>query len=148
LDPLFCGEFNPLRPYLLGGASPCAAENNPGCGQSGAWPVGCDAPQSRAADWEASARTMLGTAPNPFVRATLMRFDIPAALAGEQLTLRMLDAAGRLVRVLRAGPAEPGYHSVAWDGRDLLGRSVPGGLYFGELRVGGERTTQRVIVVR
>ncbi|MCK4413438.1 MAG: right-handed parallel beta-helix repeat-containing protein [Candidatus Eisenbacteria sp.] len=40
-DPEFCGEFHPESPYTLQDTSPCAAENNPGCGQIGAWPIGC-----------------------------------------------------------------------------------------------------------
>jgi len=40
-DPEFCGEFHPESPYTLQDTSPCAAENNAGCGQIGAWPIGC-----------------------------------------------------------------------------------------------------------
>ncbi len=40
-DPLFCGSANPAEPYSLRDDSPCAAPNNPGCGQIGAYGVGC-----------------------------------------------------------------------------------------------------------
>jgi predicted outer membrane repeat protein len=40
-DPLFCGEPEGLSPYMLWEYSPCAAQNNPDCGQIGAWGVGC-----------------------------------------------------------------------------------------------------------
>ncbi|MCK4511317.1 right-handed parallel beta-helix repeat-containing protein [bacterium] len=40
-DPLFCGAANPAEPYTLSPESPCAPDNNPTCGQIGAWPVGC-----------------------------------------------------------------------------------------------------------
>jgi len=38
-DPLFCGPGS--GDLALDCLSPCAAENNPECGQIGAWPVGC-----------------------------------------------------------------------------------------------------------
>jgi hypothetical protein len=41
-DPLFCDVYN--DDLTLHDTSPCAAENNPGCGQIGAWPVGCVTP--------------------------------------------------------------------------------------------------------
>jgi len=40
-DPLFCVEENPGSPYSLRQHSPCAGENNPDCGQIGAFGIGC-----------------------------------------------------------------------------------------------------------
>jgi predicted outer membrane repeat protein len=42
-DPLFCGEANPDEAFTLYAHSPCAPENNPGCGLIGAFDVGCTA---------------------------------------------------------------------------------------------------------
>lgn len=42
VDPLFCDAEN--RDYSLGSTSPCAADNNPACGQVGALGIGCDSP--------------------------------------------------------------------------------------------------------
>jgi nitrous oxidase accessory protein NosD len=39
-NPLFCGEAG--GDFTVCSDSPCAAENNPSCGQIGALPVGCD----------------------------------------------------------------------------------------------------------
>ena len=50
-DPLFCFAENPEEPYTLSSASPCAEENNPGCGQIGAWPVGCHLTATQEASW-------------------------------------------------------------------------------------------------
>jgi hypothetical protein len=49
-DPLFCGlEEGDLT---LRSDSPCAGENNPVCGQIGAWGVGCENPTSiERASW-------------------------------------------------------------------------------------------------
>ncbi len=48
LDPLFCGNENPGFYYSLHADSPCAAENNPGCGDVGMWGAAC--PPSTGAD--------------------------------------------------------------------------------------------------
>jgi hypothetical protein len=48
-DPLFCGGDNPDNPYALKSTSPCAAENNPGCGQIGPYGIGC----AGYIDWDA-----------------------------------------------------------------------------------------------
>jgi hypothetical protein len=40
-------------------------------------------------------------------------------------SIRVLDCAGRLVRILD----ETGDGSWTWDGRDALAREVPGGIY-------------------
>ena len=48
-DPLFCGSDNPDNPHTLKSTSPCAAENNPGCGQIGPYGIGC----AGFVDWDA-----------------------------------------------------------------------------------------------
>ncbi len=42
VDPGFCGEQAESDPFALEAGSPCAAGNNPVCGQIGVRPVGCD----------------------------------------------------------------------------------------------------------
>lgn len=46
-----------------------------------------------------------------------------------QVTVRIMDANGRLVQTLQAGSQQSGERSVLWDGRDSLGQSLPSGLY-------------------
>ena len=50
-DPLFCGDVNPLKRYLLHANSPCAPENNPECGGIGAYGVGCEATAVENISW-------------------------------------------------------------------------------------------------
>jgi len=53
-DPLFCLDENPDEPYTFHADSPCAAANNPECGQIGAWGVGCESVTPvQAASWGA-----------------------------------------------------------------------------------------------
>ena len=41
-----------------------------------------------------------------------------------------------------------GYYSVEWRGFDEAGKQVPGGVYFYQLVVDGNRLSQRVILLR
>jgi len=84
--------------------------------------------------------------PNPFNPQTTLVYDLPAATT---VSLRIYDLAGRLVRALTDGAAEPaGHHEVVWDGRDGSGRALASGVYFYNLRAGGSSETRRMVLVR
>ena len=68
--------------------------------------------------------------PNPFARATAVRFGLPAS---REIELGIYAVSGERVRVLLAGPVAAGEHEVAWDGRDAAGRRVPSGVYVARL---------------
>jgi Glucose / Sorbosone dehydrogenase/FlgD Ig-like domain len=62
-------------------------------------------------------------------------------------TVRIVDAAGRLVRRLQAGGTPDG--SVRWDGRSDAGIPVPGGIYFlRALAVDGRELSGKVSILR
>jgi hypothetical protein len=81
-----------------------------------------------------------GAGPNPFRSETAVRFTIPAS---ERVTLRVFNVAGQLVRTLIDAHLPPGGHSALFVGRDL-----PAGLYFLDLRVGSAQMTRSVILIR
>jgi flagellar hook assembly protein FlgD len=83
--------------------------------------------------------------PNPALSSTRIEYRVPSRGA---VTLRLLDVAGREVRVLVQGDVEAGRHEATWDGRDAHGRTVPAGAYFYELTAGGERSTRQIIRLR
>ena len=84
-------------------------------------------------------------APNPFRRATTIRFDLPAA-GGVRLTL--FDVAGRLVRTLVDAPRAAGAQSVTWDGADDSGRAVSAGVYLLRMDVGSTHMSRRVVLLK
>jgi len=51
LDPRLCDPEHDN--FSLGSDSPCAAENNPACGQIGRYPVGCGPSAASATTWGA-----------------------------------------------------------------------------------------------
>jgi hypothetical protein len=85
-------------------------------------------------------------APNPFHPSTRIAYDldVPSAVA-----LTVFDVSGRLVRVLlESEEVSAGRHQASWDGGDDAGMALPSGVYFVELRAGGTRTTERIVLVR
>ena len=148
-DPLFCGPANPDEPYTLNEDSPCAEENNYECGQIGNWPFGCSG-GSAVEDVEQTVTSVQLSAPypNPASAEVRITFAIPAAADAVPVTLNVFDASGRLVRTLVNEGAAAGFHSAVWDGRDARGREVGTGIYYCKLRVGDERITRRVTLVR
>lgn len=84
--------------------------------------------------------------PNPFDTSTEVAFSVARP---QVASVRVYDAAGRLVRTLWDGPAEAGGHSVKWDGRDRSGQRVSGGVYFVRLvRSEGPTETRKVTRLR
>ncbi|MBN2172069.1 MAG: hypothetical protein JW819_12190 [Candidatus Krumholzibacteriota bacterium] len=74
----------------------------------------------------AAAPRLVGSWPNPFNPKTDIRFTLPEA---QDVTLVVLDAEGRRVRTLHAGPCAAGDHTVSWDGRNDAGRRLASGVY-------------------
>lgn len=83
--------------------------------------------------------------PNPFNPATTLSFELAAP---EDVTLEIFDARGRRVQVLAAGPLGTGVHAFTWNGRDLQGRAVGSGVFFGRLQAGGRVAVQRLALVK
>lgn len=77
---------------------------------------------------------MMAASPNPFSPSTELSFALSDWAALQDVSLRIVDASGRVVATLADGRLEPGAHTLAWDGRDSAGRPVPSGVYFGLLR--------------
>jgi len=90
--------------------------------------------------------------PNPFrpgAGAARLTYRVPNGAAGAELTLRVFDAAGRLVRETRT-PAAPvaGFGTVAWDGRNTQGRAVPSGVYYLRLTGAGLDDSRAIVLLR
>ena len=90
-----------------------------------------DEAQPTAAESAPLAALLAPNFPNPFNPKTRLSFDLsqPASVR-----LSILDSAGRLVKVLHAGPIAAGAHDFAWDGRDARGDQSASGLYFARLQ--------------
>jgi hypothetical protein len=85
---------------------------------------------------------LAGGSPNPFRSRTRIGYALPRSGG---VRLDVFDASGSLVRALTAGQEARGFHGVMWDGRDGLGRLVPGGLYFYRLEVGDFTAVRKAV---
>jgi len=94
----------------------------------------------------ASGATMsLRARPVPFRASTSLDFSVPTFAA--DLRVSVFDVAGRNVRDLWSGSRAAGRHTITWDGRNRDLRTVPAGVYFVRLQVGGEAVTRKVVRV-
>jgi len=145
-NPGFCGDQNPDAPLTLAEESPCAPENNPGCGLIGAQPVGCTL---TGIDEDLPTRSVISLSqnyPNPFNPRTTIRFDLTRP---SRVDLRIYDLSSRLVRNLIRGrvlAASP--HEVVWNGRNEDGQMVAAGVYFCRIEAGSCGETRRMTLIK
>ncbi len=89
---------------------------------------------------------LLPNSPNPFGPRTVFHFTSPA---GSVVTLRIYDAAGRLI-------AQPIDHArmscddnqIVWDANDDDGGPLPSGIYFAKLITASGSATRKMVLVR
>lgn len=87
----------------------------------------------------------LTSGPNPTRDTTTLRFTTAQT---ESALLRISDVSGRWVRTLVNEELPAGAQSIAWDGRDDAGRSLPAGTYFCQLSTSEGSRTARVVLSR
>jgi hypothetical protein len=78
--------------------------------------------------------------PNPFHGDLDVSFFLPGE---EQVTLRVYNSAGQLVRTLIAGVEPGGEHLLRWDAKE-----AGSGIYFLRLQAGSRTLTRRVLLLR
>ena len=146
-DPKFCDV--PRGNYSLSHGSPCAPENNPGCGLIGALGVGCDTPAGIGYEPILSEETYLSPgAPSPFRRDTRINYVVPSKGGETWVQVAIYDPAGRVVRTLVSDERSPGQYSTIWDGKADNGSALPTGVYFCRLRAGRDSRAQRLLLLR
>ena len=73
--------------------------------------------------------------PNPFNPSTTIAYS----LAGHsRVTIRVYDAAGRVVRTLVDSPVDAGPHMAVWDGTTDAGQRAASGVYFVKMEGSGD----------
>jgi len=83
--------------------------------------------------------------PNPFQRSTRIVFGLHEQA---DVSLRVYDVSGRLIRVLVEGHREAQVHDVAWDGTNMRGERVASGVYFYHLTAGGTSHIRKAVLLR
>ncbi len=83
--------------------------------------------------------------PNPTGTSSLVRYSLPKAA---QVSAKVFDVAGRVVRDLGSAAMAAGWHDLNWDLRGDAGQNVGPGLYFIRISVDGQMQTRHVTVMR
>lgn len=86
--------------------------------------------------------------PNPFNPETTIRYGMPENLTAESpARLEIYDIRGQRVRMFDVDRS-PGWHELAWDGRDERGDVQPSGHYVLRLTAGGSVSTWKMTMVK
>ena len=89
--------------------------------------------------------TLFQNYPNPFNPETTLCFDLPRQTRIELIVYNLL---GQQVKVLFAGLKPAGTHRIRWDGRDSMGRLLPSGIYFYQIRADDFKTVRKMSLIR
>jgi hypothetical protein len=88
------------------------------------WYVGTEESEMRA---RTLSFELLPNRPNPFSSRTTIQYAVPAKA---DVSLKVYDVSGRLVRTLVEERVDAGLHAAVWDGTDESGSLVSNGVYF------------------
>ena len=90
--------------------------------------------------------TLYQSAPNPFNPSTVITYDVPAG--GGQVTIRIFDVSGRLVKTLVNEHNTVGQKTVRWDGRNDQGEYVATGVFFYRMQAPGYEKTMKMTLLK
>jgi hypothetical protein len=90
------------------------------------------------------ATSLFRNYPNPFKPVTTISYSVSSP---GDVSLRVYDVSGRLVRILVSGPKNVGEYSLAWDGSDGRGIKVTPGAYFVRLEAAGQVETRTIVLL-
>jgi Tol biopolymer transport system component len=86
---------------------------------------------------------LAGAEPNPAANGVKIRWQVPVET---DISLRVYNTAGQLVKVLVDGRTKPGAYTIVWSGTDARGRQLAAGIYFYTLDDGEQRITRKVVL--
>jgi len=94
-------------------------------------------------------RLTVRAVPNPTRGPVRFEIFVPGSGSDVRLTVRILDAVGRVVRRWSYPELSRGAHWIDWEGDDAQGSKVPGGVYFCEVCAKGLPPARgKVVVIR
>jgi hypothetical protein len=100
--------------------------------------------------------TLFQNYPNPFNPATNIQFTVGRS-RGEaadgrprtaDVSLRIYNLLGQLVRTLVDQEMMPGSYRIVWDGKDDKGKALASGIYFCRLTAGTSQETSKMVLLK
>jgi len=83
--------------------------------------------------------------PNPFNPSTTIPFSVTEA---SEVSLKIYNLNGQLVRTLHSGAIAAGEHQRVWDGTDFRGVKVASGVYIYQLKAKGFVATKKLVLTK
>jgi hypothetical protein len=88
---------------------------------------------------------LLPNYPNPFNPSTTIVYEIAVM---SDVTVRIFDLKGSLIKELLHEAQTQGRHQVSWDGTDNTRAQVSSGVYFSVVRCGEQVLSRRLILIK
>jgi hypothetical protein len=84
--------------------------------------------------------------PNPFNPVTKIRFAVSKA---SDVSLRVYNVRGELVKTIASGHFEQGMHEATWNGRNAAGQQVSSGVYYATAAAaGGSKDVIKMVITK
>lgn len=83
--------------------------------------------------------------PNPFRVNTTITYWLSQA---SDVSMKIYNVSGRLVRTILIGEESPGYRTMTWDGKDNQGNDLPKGVYFCSLIIENTNYVKKIVSVK
>ncbi len=83
--------------------------------------------------------------PNPFNPDTQITYTLQSA---DEVTVRIYNLTGQLVRSFDTGYQTSGDHSIHWNGQLSDGNPAPSGIYFYNIQAGSDLLTQQMLLLK
>ena len=98
----------------------------------------------------ARATVTASSYPNPFNPATQILVNVPREVldAGHEMSVRIYDVRGALVKEVFNGYPSSDAMRVRWDGTDRSGNSVASAQYFAQIRAGDHKATVKLVMLK
>jgi len=95
--------------------------------------------------WKIENTRLLKIEPNPFILTTVIRLSLAGSA---DVSLKIYDISGRMVRSLMQGRKDTGRYEVLWDGRNEEREQVNSGIYFCRLTTRHLSQTAKIVLIR
>lgn len=83
--------------------------------------------------------------PNPFNPETTIQYSLPK---GSEVTIRIFNILGHLVKTFIQGYQHPGNYRLIWDGTNNHGENAASGTYYYQIKTDGFIDVQKMTLVR
>ena len=86
--------------------------------------------------------------PNPFNPSTIISFTIPEAMARQNVSLKIYNINGELIKTFFEKDLPAGNYVTRWDGTNESGSAVPSGVYLYKVTAGNNFVTGKMSLVK